>query len=190
MALRIKSRWSEKAKEKLSEDLVRENAQALAFIYWRLALEMAKNLHGEDYIYDSDEQRIKVIAEYLAMLIQVSDRLAYYRMEDEDRQEFIITLAKRLADHMQDNASELFGDGDYRTSFIDMLNRRAAEYAEYEFTGDTGPSYSFMHYFGTQVQKVMGDEHHSNKWVIDQIMDVDGPDTIQKAMKALEDLFS
>lgn len=190
MALRIKSRWTEKAKQKLSDDLIKENAQALAFIYWRLALEMARNLHGEDYIYDSDEQRIKVIAEYLAMLIQVSDRLAYMRLEDEDRQEFIITLAKRLADHMQDNATDLFGQGDYRSSFIDMLNRRAAEYSEYEFSAEKGPSYGFMHYFGTQVQRVMGIEHHSNKWVIDQIMDVDGPETIEKAIKALEDLFS
>jgi hypothetical protein len=190
LALRIKSRWTEKAKEKFSDDLVKENAQALAFIYWRLALDRAINLHGEDYIYDSDEQRIKVIAEYLAMLIQVSDRLAYLRLEDEDRQEFITNLAMRLADHMQDNATDLFGPDDYRTSFIDMLNRRSAEYADFEFTGEKGPSYGFLHFFGTQVQKVMGDDHHSNRWVIDQIMDIDGPETIEKAMKAMEDLFS
>ena len=54
MAVRIKSRWSEKAKVNLSEDLVKENAQALAFIYWRVALDKAKTLHGEDFIYDND----------------------------------------------------------------------------------------------------------------------------------------
>jgi len=125
LALRIKSRWTEHAKEKLSDDLLNENAQALAYIYWRLALDRAKNLHGEDFVYDTDEQRIYVIGEYLAMLVQMSDRVVYARLEDKDRQQFITTLALRLADHMQDNATDLFGEGDYRESFIKMLNVRA-----------------------------------------------------------------
>ena len=190
MAVRIKSRWTQKAREKIAEDLVHENAQALAFISWRLALDKAINLHGQDFIYDNDKQRIKVIGEYLAMLIQVSDRLAYARMEDDDRQEFITSLAMRLADHMQDNAVDLFGEGDYKGPFIDMLNRRSAEYAAYDYSVDEGPSYNFLHYFGVQVQKVMGLDHHANRWVIDQIMEIDGPETIEKASKAMIDLFS
>jgi hypothetical protein len=189
LAVRIKSKWTEKSRAKLSEDLIRENAQALAFIYWRVALDNAKNLHGEKYIYDNDEQRVKVIAEYLAMFLQMSDRLAYGRIDDESRQAFITTLAMRLSDHMQDNATDLFGEGDYRSSFIDMLNRRSAEYAEYEYSADEGPSYSFMQCFGSKVQDVMGDEHHDNKWIIDQIMDIDGPEAIEKASKALIQLF-
>jgi len=189
LAVRIKSRWTEKSRAKLDEDLVKENAQALAFIYWRVALDNAKNLHGEKYIYDNDEQRIKVIAEYLAMFLQMSDRLAYNRMEDESRQAFISALAMRLSDHMQDNATDLFGDSDYRSSFIDMLNRRSAEYAEFEYSAEDGPSYSFMQCFGSKVQDVMGEGHHDNKWVIDQIMDIDGPEAIEKASKALMQLF-
>lgn len=189
MAVRIKSKWFDKAKENLSEDLVKENAQALAFIYWRVALDNAKNLHGEAFIYDNDEQRIKVIAEYLAMFLQLSDRLAYVAMEDESRQEFITTLAIRLSDHMQDNATDLFGEGDYRTSFIDMLNRRSAEYAEFEFSAEDGPGYNFMHCFGSKILEVLGDEHHDNKWVIDQIIDIDGPEAVEKATAALQQLF-
>lgn len=188
MAVRIKSKWTKKSRAKLSDELARENAQALAFIYWRVALENAKNLHCERFVYDNDEQRIKVIAEYLAMFLQLSDRLVYGKIEDKSRQEFITTLAVRLSDHMQDNAVDLFGEGDYRRSFINMLNERSAEYAEYEFT-DEGPGYSFMQCFGSKVQKVMGDEHHDNKWVIDQIMDVDGPRAVNKATKALRQLF-
>ena len=52
MAVRIKSKWTEKSRAKLDEDLVKENAQALAFIYWRVALDYAKNLHGENFIYE------------------------------------------------------------------------------------------------------------------------------------------
>jgi len=167
----------------------KENAQALAFIYWRLALDYAKTLHGEKFIYDSDEQRIKVIAEYLAMFLQVSDRLSYGKIDDESRQEFITYLAIRLSDHMQDNATDMFGEGDYKTSFIDMLNRRSTEYAEFDYSVEDGPGYSFMQCFGSAVQNVMGDEHHDNKWVIDQIMDIDGPEAVKKAEKALVELF-
>jgi hypothetical protein len=190
LAVRIKSKWTDKAKEKLSGDLINENARALAFIFWRLALDRAINLHGEDFIYDSDQQRVYVIGEYLAMLLQVADRLVYARLTDEDRQQFINTLAQRLADHMQDNGTDLFGPADYRGPFIAMLNVRAQGYAEFEYSVENGPSYSFLHYFGTHVQKVMGEEHHDNRWVIDQIMDIDGPETIEKATKAIMDLFS
>jgi hypothetical protein len=190
VALRIKSRWTEKAKLKPSEQMLKENAQALAYIFWRIALDKAKNLHGEKFIYDSDEQRVKVIGEYLAMLLQVADRLSYERLEDGDRSTFINTLAMRLADHMQDNAADLFGPSDYRSPFIGMLNLRSEGYAEFAFSVDNGPSYNFLHYFGTHVQKVMGDSYHDNRWVIDQIMEIDGPDAIEKASKALVDLFS
>lgn len=189
MAFRIKSRWTESAKEKLSDDLLNENAQALAYIYWRLALDKAKNLHGEDFVYDTDQQRVYVIGEYLAMLVQMSDRLMYARLDDEDRTSFITTLAMRLADHMQDNAADLFGEGDYRKSFITMLNIRAEGYSECDYSIEDGPSYGFLHFFGSNVHKVMDERHHDNRWVIDQIMEVDGPETIKKASKALMDLF-
>ncbi len=190
MALRIKSRWSEKAKAKLSDDLINENGRALAFIFWRLALDKAKNLHGEDFVYDDDEQRIKVIGEYLAVLVAMADRLAYTRLEDEDRQQFIATLATELAIHMQDNATDLFGNVDFKTPFFAMLNVRSAEYATYDYSVDEGPSYNFLQYFGSMVQKVMSKEYHENRWVIDQIMEIDGPETIDKASKAMQELFS
>jgi len=190
VALRIKSRWTERAKLKPTEQMQKENAQALAFIFWRIALEKAKNLHGEEFIYDTDEQRVKVIGEYLAMLLQVADRMAHGRMDDEHRREFVTFLAMRLADHMQDNATDLFGPADYRTPFIAMLNVRGEGYAECGFSPEEGASYGFLHYFGTCVQKVMGEDHHANKWVIDQVMEIDGPDAVEKAVKAVEDLFS
>jgi hypothetical protein len=193
LVLRIKSRWTEKAKLKFSEDIFKENAQALAYIYWRLALDNAKNLHGEDFIYDTDQQRIYVIGEYLAMLLQVADRLMFGRLEDDDRHVFINTLAVRLSDHMQDNCEDLFGPGDYRESFIDMINRRSEAYSEFDYSLDDGPSYSFLQYFGSQILRIMeelGGEHHENRWVIDQIMDIDAPETIEKATRAIEDLFS
>ncbi len=190
MAVRIKSKWFGKAREKPSHELLKENASALAFIIWRLALDKAINLHGEDFIYDDDVQRIKVIGEYLAMLVQVVDRMAYTRFDDEDRAVLITELAMKLGEHMQDNGVEILGPADYKGPFIDMLNRRSAGYAEFDFSPEDGPSYSFLQYFGAMVQNVMGEKHHANKWVIDQVMDIDGPEVIERVQKAMRDLFA
>jgi hypothetical protein len=124
------------------------------------------------------------------MMVQVADRLAYERLEDDDRREFIIHLAKRVADHMQENVKDIMGEADYWNPFIAMLNVRAEGYAEHGFDPHDGASYGFLHYFGTHVQKIMGDEHHANRWVIDQVMDIDGPEAVEKVTKAVDDLFS
>ena len=61
----------------VGDDLALEEiAGALAFIGWRVAKDRAINLHGEDYVYESDEQRFAVIVEYLIYQLQIIDRLA------------------------------------------------------------------------------------------------------------------
>ena len=46
MAIRIKSKWSKTVKRsKTPEDF----GSALSFISWRLSLDKAKTLHGEDF---------------------------------------------------------------------------------------------------------------------------------------------
>ena len=48
MAIRIKSNWSKTVKrQKTSEDI----ASALSYISWKLSLDKARNLHGEDFDY-------------------------------------------------------------------------------------------------------------------------------------------
>lgn len=189
MAIRIKSKWFRKDQSRPSEASLEENGQALAFIAWRLALDKAINLHGEDFVYDNDQQRVYVIGEYLAMMLQVTDRHVYGRLSDEDRTMFITSLAKNLAVHMQDNCEDLFGEGSYKDNFIKLLNVRSEGFSHYDYSQETGPSYNFMHYFGTQVQKVMGEDYHENKWVIDQAMEIDGPEVIERLVKAIDDLF-
>ncbi len=190
MALRIKSKWFKKEKNRPSEQNLFDNGEALAFIGWRLALDKAINLHGEDFIYDTDEQRVYVIGEYLALFVQVADRHIYERLEDNDRATFINGLAGKFADHMQDNCEDLFGVSDYRKSFIGLLNSRSQDYAECGYSQETGPSYRMWRCFGHNVQKMMGEDHHENKWVIDQAMEIDGPEVVEKLIKALDDLFA
>ncbi|MCB1877209.1 MAG: hypothetical protein KDH88_14630 [Chromatiales bacterium] len=191
MALRIKSRWHDSGRNEATEKTLSDHAGALAFILWRLALDKAKTLHGEDYVYTSDGQRIAIICEYLAFGVQVVDRLAYLREMPEDEREFFVNaFASRATDHVEDNAVDLFGPGDYRTGFTKTLNKRLQEYSEYSFT-KAGPGYSFLRLLGVKCQAIMnkGDAPHMNRWVIDQVMEKDAPDVVQKLESSVDDLL-
>ncbi|WP_295389976.1 hypothetical protein [uncultured Thiodictyon sp.] len=188
MAIRIKSHWSNTK----STRTLPEIAGALAFIAWRIALDRAINLHCERFSYRDDTQRLAVIAEYLAFLIQLADRLAYTALSDEDadaqRRTLITALAHKLVEHLQDNSQDLLGPGDYGSGFIDLLNRRSAEYADYP-VAPSGPSFAFLRHLGYEVQCLMG-TGQDNRWVIDQVMDLDGPGAYQSFAKAFRDLFA
>ena len=179
---RIKNTWRDDR-----ERSIEEVASALAYILWKVALESARDLHGEGYEYQSDPQRVAVMAEFVAFLVQVTDRLAYDRLEDEDRAALINALGRRLADQVQDNLTDLFGPGDYRAPFIATLNERIGDYAELSFA-DGKPGYDFLRYFGSRVLRIMG-ETQTNRWVIDQIMDRSGPEAARHLARSLDNLL-
>lgn len=185
MALRIKSRWHNDDAERSLEEI----AGAIGYIAWRIAKDKAINLHGQDFVYADDRQRMDVIVEYLIFQLQLVDRLVKHRigLDDEQRQELIIASAKALAKHVQDNSVDLFGPGDYVKPFIDRMNVRGAEYAEFAYDDD-GPSYRFMRHMGFEMQQIMGDSGE-NRWVIDQVMDRDGYDVDRQIKRSLDDLF-
>lgn len=183
MALRIKSHWSDEDQERTLPEI----ASALAFIAWRLAVEKAVNLHSERFVYADDRQRLAVIQEYLVFLIQIADRLSHTHMGDEDRRKLITGFAAKVIEHVQDNARDLFGDGDFGRPFVALLNRRSEEYAQLQF-GDEGPGYPFVRYLGHEIQRLMG-EREENRWVIDQVMDKDAWEAYKQFSRAFGDLF-
>ncbi|MES9832863.1 MAG: hypothetical protein ABW139_11555 [Candidatus Thiodiazotropha sp. DIVDIV] len=183
MAIRIKSQWHDEDASRSPDEI----GGAIAFIAWRIALDKAITLHGKNFVYHNDKQRISVIAEYLAYEVQISDRLIH-RMDDENRVAIITALVMKLADHYRDNALELLGNDDHANHFISLFNERSAEYAEFNFS-EEGPSYPFFRHLGFQIQQVMGDDEHDNRWVIDQVMDVDGPEVFKQLSRAIRNLF-
>jgi hypothetical protein len=183
VALRIKSHWwNDEADRSLPEI-----ASALAFIAWRVSMEKAITLHCERFVYNSDAQRLAVIQEYLVFLIQVADRLAHGILSDEDRRSLITNLARKAIEHVQDNSQDLLGPNDYGRPFIELLNTRSGEYAEFQLT-EEGPSYPFLRHLGYEIQCIMGKEEE-NRWVIDQVMDKDGWDAYKQLARAFENLF-
>lgn len=185
---RIKSTWHESDRNQSADRSLDEDvASALAFIIWRIALESAKDLHRERFDYGSDQQRAAVIAEFVAFLVQSTDRLTFEQLEDDERRALINGLGRKLADHFQDNLTDLFGAGDYQAPFIATLNERMADYSEFSFSKGE-PGYDFLRYFGDRVLKIMGDSQ-TNRWVIDQIMEQAGPEAIKHLRNNLPNLL-
>jgi len=183
----LRTRWWDGA------DKIRTAAEqggALAFIVWRVSHETAITLHGEDFIYRDDGQRLDVIAEFLAFCVHLVDRISYEQIPEEMRNELINALGSKLAEHMEDNRMDWQGPGDYRTPLVNLFNQRFGEYAEEGFDEETGPKYSMYRHVGHCVQEHMSDDaEHGNRWVIDQVMDVEGPEIHKKIDNAMQNLL-
>jgi len=189
---RIKDRWHNSTPENtkrqvLNEKTLIDQASALGFIQWRTALNSAINLHAEDYRYDDDYQRVGVITEYLAFQIQITDRLSSEFLNDIERETLIVAVSKKAADQIQDNLEDIAGPGQYRAPFIALLNKRFDDYADFQYR-DGRPDYQAMRYLGHTVLGLLGDDQ-TNRWVIDQVMEIDAPAIVDQNIKSLNRLF-
>ena len=90
LVTRTRNKWKKTGKPRSIGD----NATAVGYIIWQLALNGAKKLHLEDFRYDDDMQRILVIEEYLIFLVHASDRMTFDDISSEQRIEFISGVAR------------------------------------------------------------------------------------------------
>ena len=181
--MRVKSKWSNKGRERTLDEV----GGAAAFILWRIAQQGLLNLENEGFQTDTRSQRMDVIAEFLAFLVHLADRMKSEALDGGERQKFITSLARHLASTMQENRSEAEGSGDYRQPLIDLFNERGADYAECPMPDDE-PGYAMKRYFGESVTAVMGDK--DNKWITDQVMEIEVPEALGPLKKALKELFA
>jgi hypothetical protein len=180
--VRVKSKWNLKERERSLSEI----GGAMAFILWRIAQQGTLNLENEGFQTDSNEQRLDVITEFLAFLVHIADRMTAANLTREQRQEFIGSLARHLGDTMQENRGDAQGAGEYRGALIERLNERAADYAGFSFV-DNEPGFAFRRYFGENVRAVMGEK--DNKWITDQVMDIEVPEALKPLEKAVRDLL-
>ena len=180
--MRLKTKWANKNKDRSLTEL----AGALGFSLWRITAKSLLNLENEDYETETQSQRLNVMAEFACFLTSVADRIVEDSFPDEDRQEFIVALALKLADTMQENREDCEGRGkDYKQAFIDLMNQRMSEYAEHAFK-DMEPGYGFKRHLGNSLIGVMGERHE--KWLPAQVIEIEIPEaltTLKRAMKSL-----
>lgn len=185
MAIRLKTVFFKNAGGRSSA----ETASVLASTIWRIADEVVTNLSKWDCDIVTPERGMKILGEMAAFLLHMADRMAYGRMPEPERARFIQVAGQRLAEIVQDNIRAMVGaDGfDYKANFIDLINRRAADYATFECAPEK-PSYPILRFLGLAIREHMleSDQH----WVADQIMDIQAPEALGMLKKTVDGLLA
>ncbi len=182
--MRVKSKWNKKDKTHSVEEV----GAALAFIAFRIAQNGVLSLENNDYQTDTQDQRLNIISEFLYFTIHVLDRMTIEKFTDDERVRFMTELAGKCAKHLQDNMRDLMGKGEYREGFINTLNQRMSDYADFHYDDEKDePSFPMRRFFGDLVTQQMGEKN--KKWVADQIIDIEVPDALQTLKRAVPNLF-
>jgi hypothetical protein len=174
----VKTRWRRKGPR-----TVEERAGVIGANVWKIALEVFKHMEKEGFRFGSDQLSVEVIGEFIAFLVQLADRAVYGRLADEDRAALIGEVVRHLAATMENNQRDLLGPGEYRKAFIDLLNTRFTEYAGFEYRGGE-PGYPCLRFFASKVSDAMASG--DNKWVVEQMMDVEAPEMVRLVGKLIE----
>lgn len=180
--MRIKSRWHDKTRPKSLEQI----AGAMGFNIWKMASTTANKMYNDGFNFRDNAQLLDVIGEYVMFLLQLADRVAYERLDEQERQQFTSGVARHLIGTMVENRVEELGPGDYQQPFIDTLNQRLDGYAEFSLV-DGNPSYPMLRYLGDQVEALMGGTQ--NKWIKEQVMEVVAPELIKTLRRGLDPLL-
>ena len=183
MAVRIKSRWNRKDKTHTVEEV----AGAVAFIIFRLAGNAVLSMENADFETSTNQQRLNIIKEFLCFGIHMADRMTIERFDENERVRFMTELAKKSAKHLQDNMHDIGFPGDHQTGFIELLNERMSDYADFNYSEEDGPSFPMRRFFGEHVSREFGDKNR--RWVADQVIDIEVPEILSHLQKAVPNLF-
>jgi len=186
--IRIKSQWFKGGNARTWQ----QTASVMAFTAWRVAENTLRQMRSAQFDIEIGPQYFAFTREVLVFLIQMSDRMAHERMEDEDRAEFIAALVRRVAEVLQENEDRLLGpppagQPGHFDEFIDLFNELADHYAEFAYTSD-GPDFAFVRYLGHRIEALMPEK--DQRWVIDQIMAAEVPFAIEMLQRAMQGALS
>jgi hypothetical protein len=186
--MRIKSHWFKAGASKTPQ----QTASALAFIVWRLAENMLKQMRSARFDIDVGLPYFAFMREVLVFLIQVVDRMAFERMPATTRAEFTTALVRRVAEILEDSENDLLGVPppglqSHRAQFIDLFNARSDDYATFGH-GPDGPDFAFVRYLGSRVTELMTEKDRA--WTLDQIMAIEAPEAVATLQRAMQDVLS
>jgi len=180
MAIRMKTRFRAKGPK-----TVADRANVVGYNLWKIAQETVRHMEKEGFKFASDLQLVSVMTEVIAFLVQIADRLVYGQLSEEDRSAFVNALGRDLAGHAETNLAAILGPGDHASRFISTLNARLADYAEYDFSRESGPSYAFVRYLGDRISAEMAQT--DNKWVVEHVMEIEAPEAIKLLRKLIHE---
>jgi len=117
--------------------------------------------------------------------------MAYATLSPERRISVLQAISNRLGEVMEENIIEAIGTDatrNYKAEFIDFLNRRFNDYAEFEFPDDEKASFPALRFLSLQIREEMGDDDKT--WIMDQIMDIEMPEMMGTVRKSFMGLLS
>jgi hypothetical protein len=188
--LRVKTTWFKKEGERPPEEV----ATVMASMLWRLADKAIDSLSKADYDIITPQRGFKIIGELTCFLVHYIDRLAFDRIDDDQRQELISATGIRLAEVMEQNILD-FNEGerdpeyDYQEGYIELLNKRMQDYAEFaEFTLPNGKvSFPAARFLSLMIRDEM--EKSDQSWIQDQLMDIEVPAMMEMAKKNMDGFY-
>lgn len=167
----LKPRWRTKRPRTLEE-----RASVIGTNAWKIANEIFRHMEREGFRFGADAEVTAVVGEFIAFLVQLVDRAAYGRLDDPDRARLVGAVAKHLAATVENNHLDLFGPGEYRRPFIELLNARFDDYARFEYR-DGEPGYACVRFFAGMVDQAM--HPSANRWVVEQMMEIEAPEMVR-----------
>ena len=179
----IKTRW----RNKKAPRTVEERAGVIGANIWRISVEIFKHLEKDGFRFGADRQVTAIITEFVVFLVQLTDRTVHGWSDDAGREALINAVAAHLAKTMANNQLDLLGPGEYRAPFINTLNERCADYAQFEYV-DRGPGYACLRYFAHKVADAMAES--DNKWVIEQMMEIEAPEMVRLIKKLVDEVVN
>ena len=180
---RLKKGWSDKGKDRSLEDI----GGAISFNIWQISGQGVLDLENEGFQTDTHSQRMDVISEFSAYLLQLTDRMVYDSFDQSSRVDLINAVGLHLARVVQDNRQEANGIGDYTDGFLKLLNQRITEYSTCRFDLDEGPSFVFLRLLGDHVTACMG--ARDAKWITGYIIDIMGNQMFSELKRILPGLL-
>jgi hypothetical protein len=166
-----------------------ELAGVIALLGWKLAIDSIKRMREAEYDIDLGNAYFDFVCEFMVFLAHAADRVAYRELTPEQRSEFTTALAQRMAEAIEDNSDMLLVEvppGKCRQYFLDLFNRRGAEYADHGYTAD-GPDFGFRRCFSACLKEVLPEK--DQLWAVDQVMEIESPEAIKALEKTLAGLF-
>jgi hypothetical protein len=185
IAIRVKTHWHTGADDPRGPE---EIATVVATNVWKLADLGVTNLSKADYDIITPQRGFNIIAEFIAFMVHMTDRLVYGRLDDADRGALITTMVVRLAEIMEGNIHAILGDTDhaYQQAFIDKINRRIADYSTFEFPNKE-PGYVELRYLGNSMREIM--EGSDQPWIVDQIREIEVPIMLADLKRTIDGFF-
>lgn len=190
--MRIRSHWFRDGAARAPA----EHASAMAFIVWRVSRQMLERMRRAGFDIDAGPAWFAFMREVLAFLVQVTDRIAYGRMDADARAAFTTALARRVAAILEENEQDLLGppppgEPSHADRFIDLVNELSGHYAEFGADPTATsfvPDFGFMRYLGARLAPVVPPK--DRPWVLDQVIGIEAPEAVAIVQRGMQGLLS